>query len=241
MPSKIAIIAILGLTTSAVCIGAGAAIGARDFGNLDFPLFGGGERCRAVPGFTATSRDLDWDGSNQAGIDIRAIANYAPGIGGDKVHVTGSPAILAHLRLSHGVLKLDCRGWRERDTDMVVTLPGRPFEKFILTGTGKMNLNGLNQETLKINMAGVGTITANGKVDDLSIKMAGVSTADFAKVTGRKAKVDMAGVNHAHIAPSEEADINIAGPSEVTLHSNPPKLDTRVMGPGQIHKVGPAT
>ena len=54
MPSKIAIIAILGLTTSAVCIGAGAAIGARDFGGLDFPLFGG-PHCEAVAGATATS------------------------------------------------------------------------------------------------------------------------------------------------------------------------------------------
>ena len=129
--------------------------------------------------------------------------------------------------------------WGERDRDVTITLPGRAFEKFILTGTGKMNLNGLNQEKLTINMAGVATITANGKVDDLNIKMAGVSKADFGQVTGRKTKIQMAGVNKADIAPSEEADVNIAGPSEVTLHSNPPKLDTHIMGPGRLHKVSP--
>ena len=80
--------------------------------------------------------------------------------------------------------------------------------------------------------------SANGRIDDLNIKMAGVSKADFGQVTGRKAKVQMAGVNTAHIAPTEEAYIDIAGPSEVTLHSNPPKLDTRIAGPGRIHKVG---
>ncbi|MCX7280133.1 MAG: DUF2807 domain-containing protein [Alphaproteobacteria bacterium] len=121
---------------------------------------------------------------------------------------------------------------------MVITLPGRHFEKFVLTGTGKLNLDRLDQPRLQIKMAGVATITANGKVDDLRIDMAGVSKADFAQVTGRKVKVQMAGVNSAHIAPSAEVDVSIAGPSEVTLHSNPPKLDTQIMGQGRIHKVG---
>jgi hypothetical protein len=237
MPSKIAIVAIVGLTASAIFIGAGAAIGARDFGSLDLPFFNG-PRCANIAGTTATSRDLDWDGSDHAGISIKAVANYAPGSGGEKVHITGDPQVLAHLRLRNGTIEEDCHGWNERDRDVVITLPGRAFEKFVLTGTGKMNLNGLNQEKLTINMAGVGVIKANGKVEDLKIKMAGVSKADFGEVTGRKASVDMAGVNSAHIAPSEEADIRIAGPSEVTLHSNPPKLDTRIMGPGRIHKVG---
>lgn len=236
MPSKIAIIAILGLTTSAVCIGAGAAIGARDFGSLDLPFFNG-PRCATIPGATATSRDLDWDGSDHAGISIKAVANYAPGSGGDRVHVTGDPQVLAHLRLRNGMIEEDCHGWNERDRDVTITLPGRKFEKFVLAGTGKMNLDRLDQPSLQIKMAGVGTIKANGKVDDLRIDMAGVSKADFAQVTGRKVKVQMAGVNSADIAPTDEADIQIAGPSEVTLHSNPPKLDTRIMGPGRIRKV----
>lgn len=238
MPSKVAIIAILGLTASAVCIGAGAAIGARDFGSLDLPFFNG-PRCTDIAGATATSRELDWDGSDHAGISFKAVANYTPGSGGEKVHITGDPQMLAHLRLRNGMIEQDCHGWGERDRDVVITLPGRAFEKFILTGTGKMNLNGLNQEKLTINMAGVATIMANGKVDNLNIKMAGVSKADFGQVTGRKAKIQMAGVNKADIAPTEEADVNIAGPSEVTLHSNPPKLDTHIMGPGRLHKVSP--
>ena len=238
MPSRIAIIAILGLTGCAICIGAGAAIGARDFGGLNLPFFGG-LSCGEISGATATSRDLDWDGSNSAGFAVRGTANYAPGSGGDKVHATGNPQALAHLRIRNGTVEDDCRGWRERDSGLVVTLPGRHFDKFILTGTGKLNLDRLDQPSLDIKMAGVGTITANGKVDDLSIDMAGVSKADFGQVTGRKAKVQMAGVNSAHIAPTDQADINIAGPSEVTLHSNPPKLDTRIAGPGRIHKVSP--
>jgi hypothetical protein len=239
MASKFAVIAVIGLSVSAVCLGAAAAIGGRDFGGVDFPLFDG-PHCEPVAGVTATSRDLDWDGSDHAGIAIQAVANYTPG-SGDKVHATGDPAILAHLRIQDGMIKLDCRGWRERDTDVTITLPGRTFQKFILTGTGKMNLNGLDQPSLTIAVAGTGMITANGKVDDLRIKMAGVGHADFGKVTGRKADVSLAGVSQADIAPSEEAHIEIAGPSEVTLHSNPKKLDSSIAGPGRVRKVDPGS
>jgi len=241
MVSKFAVIAILGLTTSAVCMGAAVAIGGRGLGDvLDIELFGDGPRCQAVPGATATSRDMNWDGSSHAGLAMNAVVNYAPG-SGNRVHATGDPQILAHLRVKDGMIELDCRGWRKRQADVIITLPGRTFEKFILTGIGKMNLDRLNQDKLKIEMAGVGTIRANGKIDDLSIDMAGVSSADFGHVTGRKAAVKMAGVNKADIAPSDDADIEIAGPSEVTLHSNPAHLDTKIAGPGRIHKVGPGS
>jgi hypothetical protein len=236
MPSRLAIIAIVSLTASAVCIGAGAAMSSGGFTDLDLPFIGG-EHCGTVAGATATSRTLDWDGSDHAGLTIPATATYAPG-SDDKVHASGDAQVLAHLRIRDGKVEMDCRGWKSRVKGVTITLPGRTFRKFQLAGTGTLNLNGLNQPELDIDMAGVGTITAIGKVDDLSIRMAGVSTADFGKVTGRKARVKMAGVNKAHIAPTDEADVDIAGPSEVTLHSNPPKLDTRIAGPGSVHKLG---
>lgn len=241
MASKFAVIAILGLTTSAVCMGAAAAISGGGLGDaLDFSLFDGGQRCQASLATNARSRDLDWDGSTHAGLAMNAVANYVPG-GSDKVHAAGDPQVLAHLRVRDGMIELDCHGWRARQADVTITLPGRTFEKFILTGTGKMNLDRLNQDRLKIQMAGVGTIKANGRVDDLAIDMAGVGKADFAQVTGSKARVKMAGVNKADIAPTDDADIEIAGPSEVTLHSNPRHLDTKVAGPGHIRKVDPGT
>jgi hypothetical protein len=235
--NKIAVIAILGLTSAAVCMGAAAAISGGQFEDILVDPFGG-EHCDTIAGATATSRTLDWDGSDHAGLAIPGTANYAPG-NDDKVHAAGDAQVLAHLRIRDGKIEMDCRGWHSRVKNVTITLPGREFRKFQLAGTGTLNLNGLNQTELAVDMAGLGTITAHGKVDDLSIRMAGVSTADFGQVTGRKAKVKMAGVNKAHIAPTEEADIDIAGPSEVTLHSNPPKLDTRIAGPGRIHKVAP--
>jgi hypothetical protein len=237
MAHKLVLIAVLGLGVSAVCVGAGAAIGGRPFGD---GLFDHRPRCELLAGATTAARDLDWDGSDHAALNLAGQASYTPGTA-DKLHASGDPQVLAHLRVRDGTVELDCRGWRDRTKDLAITLPGRPFEKFSLAGEGKINLNRLDQPNLKIELAGIGTITANGKVDDLKIEIAGVAKADFGQVTGRKVKLEMAGVSRADIAPSDEADIEMAGPSEVTLHSNPKRMETEIAGPGRIHRAAPAT
>jgi hypothetical protein len=69
--------------------------------------------------------------------------------------------------------------------------------------------------------------------------MAGVGNGDFRKVANRSARVQMAGIGEADIAPSDSARIEIAGLSTVNLYSNPKELDTRIAGPGRLHKLAP--
>ena len=116
MVHKLAIVAVIGLTGSAVCMGAAAAIGGNEFGKdfdgFDFSLFGDRPRCEAVQGASATSRDLDWDGSDHVGLSVGGHARYTPG-SDDKVHLTGDPQMLAHVRVRDGRIELDCNGgWR---------------------------------------------------------------------------------------------------------------------------------
>lgn len=236
MVNRLVVIAALGLTAFAVCVGAAAAIGGSEgFDGLD-SLFSDGPRCRAVAGAAATRRELDWDGSWDAGMAVAGHARYTPGRD-DKVHVTGDPQVLAHLRVRDGNIEMDCRGWRNRQRTLQITLPGREFRKFSLAGVGSMTLDQLDQHMLKVEIAGTGTVEANGKVDDIKIEIGGLGHADFGKVASRTAKVELAGVAKADIAPTDLANIEIAGPSEVTLHSNPARLETEIAGPGRIRKV----
>ena len=163
---KLALVALIGLTGSAACFGAAAAIGGKDFGNgFDgLSLFDGRPRCEAVPGANAAVRDLDWDGSDHVGLSVLGPATYTPG-SGDKLHATGDPQVLAHLRIRDGNIEMDCRGWRNRTGDVTLTLPGREFRKFALNGGGNLTLNNLNQADLSIGIGGAGKVRANGKVE----------------------------------------------------------------------------
>src|SRR5262245_2725590 len=123
MASKLAIIATLGLLTSAVCIGAAAAIGGGSLDDGIAGLFEHGPRCPRIEGATATSRVLDWDGSDKVELVVFSDASYTPG-SDDRLHASGDPQVLAHLRIKNGKIDLDCRGWRDRDK-ITLTLPGR--------------------------------------------------------------------------------------------------------------------
>jgi len=237
MASKLVTIAVLGFVTSAVCIGAAAAIGGGGLGDGIQGLFDRGPRCPRIEGATATSRDLEWDGSDKVELIVFSDASYTPGTD-TKLHASGDPQVLAHLRIRDGKIDLDCHGWRDRDQIKLV-LPGREFRQFAIAGRSDLKLNRMNQSSLKAKIAGTGTIQANGRIDDLKIEVAGVGHADFGKVTGRSAKVSLAGVGSADIAPTESAKIEIAGPSTVNLHSDPKDLDTQIAGPGSLHKLGP--
>jgi hypothetical protein len=238
MVQKLTVIAIVGLAASAICMGAAAAIGGGSFGDgLDMFMDGDRDHCQRIEGATATTRDLDWDGSDKVQVVVYSDSHYTPSTDA-KLHASGDPQVLAHLRIHDGIIDLDCRGWRDRDM-IKLTLPGREFRKFGIAGRSDMTLDHMNQESLKAEIAGTGTIKANGKIGELDINVAGIGHADFGKVASRSARVHMAGVASADIAPSESAKIDIAGPSTVNLYSSPKDLDTRIAGPGRLHKLAP--
>jgi hypothetical protein len=240
MSSKLAVIAFTGFAVAAVCIGGAAAIGARQFGDngFDFSVFDTPSCGRTDGTATTTTRDLDWDGSDRAVLSVPAHASYTPG-SDERLHLSGDPALIAHVRVRGGRIEMDCRRWHAgRDSRIAVTLPGRRFRKFAIAGSGALTLNGLDQDRLKVSIAGSGSIHATGHVEKLDVHIAGSGDADMGNVTSDVAKVHIAGSGNADIAPRDEADIHIAGSGDVNLHSYPRRMDTHVAGSGRIRNVG---
>jgi len=239
MVHKLAIIAVIGLTGSAVCMGAAAAIGGREFGKsfdgMDFSMFGDRPRCENGGGYP-TSRTLDWDGSDHVGLAVGGHATYTPG-SDNQVHVSGNPVLVAHVRVRDGRVELDCRGGDLDRDSLEITLPGREFKKFGIAGSGNLVLHNLDQEKLKVSIAGSGNIKADGKVEHAEIHIAGSGDADLGAVKSQVTEVHIAGSGNTDIAPSEEAEIHIAGSGDVNLHANPKRLNTHIAGSGRIHNL----
>lgn len=239
---KLALVAVLGLTGSAVCMGAAAAIGGREFGQgwdgMDFSMFGDRPRCERVQDAGATSRDLDWDGSDHFSLAVPGHASYTPG-SDNKLHASGDPQLLAHLRVRDGRLELNCRSWHGDSDALTITLPGREFKKFGIAGSGNLVLSKLDQMAVKLSIAGSGSIKAEGKVERAEVHIAGSGDADLSQVKANIAAVHIAGSGNTDIAPTDEADIHIAGSGDVNLHSNPKKLETHIAGSGRIHNISP--
>ncbi|HWY64900.1 MAG TPA: DUF2807 domain-containing protein [Rhizomicrobium sp.] len=215
---KLAFIAVAGLGAAAVCIGAAAAIGGKDFhdGFDDFSLFDSKPRCEAIAGANATSRTMDWDGSDHVGVAVLGQASYTPGSGNTLTVSGGDPQVLAHLRIRDGYIEMDCRGWRNRTRDVAITLPGREFRKFQTAGGGRLILDQLNQSSAKIEISGAGSVKANGRVDDLKTEIEGSGDADFGQVTTRQARFAIEGSGDIKAkGTADDLKVHIAGSGHV--------------------------
>ena len=234
---KLALVALTGLTASAACFGAAAAIGGRDFGNglENFSIFDSRPSCETVPGANAAVRDLDWDGSDHVGLSILSPATYTPG-SGNKLHAAGDPQVLAHLRIRNGNIEMDCRGWRDRTGDVTLTLPGREFRKFGINGGGNLTLNSLNQSDLSLAIGGSGKVRANGKVEDLKLAIGGSGNMDLDQITGRQARADIGGSGTIRAKGAiDEIRISIGGSGRADFGAvTSSKADVRIGGHGDV-------
>lgn len=237
MARKLAAIAVIGLGTSAVCIGAGAAIGGKDFGGWEgLSLFDSKPRCEAFAGRTAGSRDLDWDGSDAFGLAVPGSASYAPN-GPARMHVTGDPQVLAHLRLREGTLEMDCRGWRKRTTDLAITLPGRAFRKFSIFGGGNLALDRLDQDAAKIEIDGAGEVKANGRIGKLKVTVNGSGRGDFDQLSSDYAEAQIHGSGTIRAKGKiDDVKIRIAGSGDVDFgQAETQTADVEISGHGDVH------
>lgn len=103
-----------------------------------------------------------------------------------------------------------------------------------LPGNSDINLGQIEQEELKVTISGSGSITAEGKVDRLTINIPGSGHARLGKLAARKVSVMMMGSGSATVAPSEELNAQIMGSGDVHLVTRPARTEQSIMGSGHI-------
>ena len=230
---KLGVIALSGLAISAICLGAAAAIGAREHvGNIDFSMFDDEPNC-APSNATAGSRSFAWDGGNSVTVEVPVNLHYRPGPS-TTLEAKGDPEMLAHLKVHDGKIDMNCRIRHWRHQRINITLPGREFREYHIAGVADLDLQGLNQASLKIEIAGSGDVNASGKADDMKLEIAGRGTARMKDLAVKNLNVDIAGRGEVETSPSEKADIDIAGSGNVKLYTEPKSLDTSIMGSGNV-------
>ena len=247
MRTKLAIIAVSALAVSAVSLGGAVTLGGKAIAKavgdsmlgVDLTELADLPRCDSLgqSSATATSRSLPWQGSDdRAVVALPANVHYQAGEG-DQVVIQGAPEIIAHVRVRNGIVGFDCDGnFHLAKADRIdVALPGRrTFRSFALLGTGDVRLGGLSQPDLKLSLGGSGNIEADGKTDDLNVKVSGSGNVKLGELVARRAAVQVLGSGHAEIAPEDTLDVTLAGSGTIYLRSEPKEIETSIHGSGHI-------
>jgi hypothetical protein len=232
------IVALGALAVSAVCFTVRAAIPHNDPDSpwpfLDFlnfaddkPACRGGHKDQTI-----LTRNFPWNGTDSVAVRMPGTIRYRRGVGED-VSVRAKTWVLNHVRVEEGSIEFDCRNIG-KVTPLEITLPGIPLRSFAFTGAGKMYLDDLQQDELKISTSGATKVEANGRAGSADVSIAGISKIDMGQLTARRLAVNIAGSGDLEVAPQDSASINIAGTGRVRLVTEPKELTTHIAGAGRI-------
>lgn len=103
-----------------------------------------------------------------------------------------------------------------------------------VNGNSDIDLGHVDQEQLRVTIAGSGSITAEGKVNRLIVNIPGSGHARLGKLAARSASVMIMGSGSATVAPREELNAQIMGSGDVHLVTRPARTEQSIMGSGHI-------
>ena len=226
--------------TAAVGLGGGFvlllmafALGGRDFAHE--ARWGGwwSDSCRPADTNGASSeRRWAWNGGDTIDIALPGTVHFHAGHG-TEVIARGSPDMLSAIDVRRGKIVFRCRHWG-RASDLDITLPGQGLRRFDIVGAGQLAMDGLAQHDLELRIAGAGSIEAAGSVDHLIVKVMGSGNARLGNLATKRLTAEISGSGNVEAAPTEVADVRIAGSGDLHLRTHPTTLRSRVAGSGRI-------
>lgn len=180
------------------------------------------------------SREIAWTYGETVSVDIPADIENRPGDADQMLRVTGDAALIPHILVDKGEIKLDCRPGRLNGTRVQIALPGMNFMRFNLAGLTSLNLRDIDQPQLRFNLAGASSVTAAGRVDSLRINGAGLAVAKLGRLSVREAHLNLAGKSTVEVAVSDDLELNSVGAASLTLVGEPRTLKTNILGTSRI-------
>jgi hypothetical protein len=138
-------------------------------------------------------------------------------------------------------IKNKARDWVIRNNSRLtiqITVP--KLDSLELEGGNDVSLVGLHGGDTKIKAAGAANIIANGRLDELTVRLAGAGHADLSKLTVADAKVTVDGVGSVVVNPQESLDATMNGVGAIFYTGSPRKVNTRMNGLGTISRQDPS-
>lgn len=175
---------------------------------------------------------LPFSSDGSLSIDIPASVHYQPG-GKAEAVVSGDPALLDHVKLEGGRLRLDCDAG-DLSSRFQVSLSGPIVSDWKVRGSGDLFLSQLDQPELRLSISGSGSVTAAGSAHTVDLNISGSGSARLQDLIAQSARIDIRGSGDAKVAAQTDADVSISGSGDVELFGHPVLRRSEIRGSGRI-------
>ena len=103
-----------------------------------------------------------------------------------------------------------------------------------LDGGNDVRLTGFDGGESRIQAKGAAHIKATGRLDELTVHMAGAGHADLSDLVANEAKVTVDGVGSVYVHPKETLDATMNGVGAILYSGSPREVNTHMNGLGTI-------
>jgi|LSQX01.2.fsa_nt_gb hypothetical protein len=106
-----------------------------------------------------------------------------------------------------------------------------------LDGAGDIHIDDMRVDSFTVRHRGAGSIDAKGEVGMQTVRVAGAGSYRAEGLDSLRARIEIAGAGDAIVSVQEHLDARIYGVGSIRYHGDP-KLEQRVLGVGQIKRIG---
>lgn len=184
---------------------------------------------------TADRLEWDWDGGDRLSVALPGTVHYSQS-GAARVIVRGPADLLKRVRYDHGRLGLESSffGWDSGGEKLDVTVSGTTLHDVGVAGSGDVQMGELHQDRLKLSIAGSGSFQASGKVDELSLHIAGSGNGHLEKMASSKLEASISGSGNLDTGASQDLDASISGSGDLNTGATD-HARISISGSGRVH------
>jgi hypothetical protein len=113
------------------------------------------------------------------------------------------------------------------------------LESLQVEGGNDVRLTGFDGGESTIRAAGAAHIFAEGRLAELTVRMAGAGHGDFSRLVADEAKVVVEGVGSVIVHPKDTLDATMNGVGAILYTGSPREVNTRMNGLGTIARKDP--
>lgn len=109
------------------------------------------------------------------------------------------------------------------------------LEALSVSGAGKIEIKGMNNEKFEIDSSGAPSISVSGTTKVIDIDTSGAGKIDTHNLHASRGIVDSKGVSRIDLDVAEQLDVTVSGPS-VVFYKGDPVVNKTVHGPGKVER-----
>ena len=171
-----------------------------------------------------------FDFSNFSSIEAAGVFDIEIAVGGDySIELSGPEKELSRVTVTEedGVLildqsrKKDGRGNRE-GVDVTISMPS--LKGLVISGVAEVEAEGIDAESFKVSLSGVGDVELEGTCGSLSAKLSGVGDLDAQDLSCRDVSVKVSGVGEATVTATESVDADVSGMGSIEVYGSPKEV-----------------